>query len=93
MQDVKPSDEVLREQALVRLRKKMELKAHLLTYVLVNGFFVVIWAFTGAGFFWPIFPMAGWAIGVFFHVWDVYRREEPTEQEISREIESLRERR
>src|SRR5664279_6419847 len=32
--------------------------------MLVNGFLVVIWAMTGAGFFWPVFPIVGWGIGV-----------------------------
>lgn len=26
--------------------------------------FVVIWALTGAGYFWPVWPIAGWGIGV-----------------------------
>jgi hypothetical protein len=81
----------LRERALVRLRKKAEFKAHLLSYVLVNSFLVGIWAVTGAGFFWPIFPILGWAIGITFHAWDAYRRPVPTEDQIRREMEGLRE--
>lgn len=27
-------------------------------------FFVVIWVATGAGYFWPIWPILGWGIGV-----------------------------
>src|SRR5438552_3785580 len=27
---------------------------------MVNTFIVAIWAVTGAGFFWPVFPMVGW---------------------------------
>jgi hypothetical protein len=86
------TDEGLRERAVELLRKKSELKAHLLAYVLVNAFLVGIWAVTGAGFFWPVFPIMGWGIGVAFNLWDVYRRPVPTEEQVRREMESLRRR-
>jgi hypothetical protein len=79
----------LREQATVRLRKKSELRAHLLAYVMVNAFLLTIWALTGAGFFWPAFPLVGWGIGVVFHVWDVYQRPF-TEEQIRREMGRMR---
>jgi uncharacterized membrane protein len=80
----------LREQAITRIKKRAEFKAHLLAYGLVNTFLVAIWAVTGAGYFWPVFPIFGWGIGVAFNAWDVYRRTVPTEEEIRREMESLR---
>ena len=84
---MKDEDE-LREQALARLQKKREFHAHLFAYVLVNAFLVAIWAVTSAGFFWPIFPILGWGIGLFFHGWDVYQR--PTsEEEIRAEMDRL----
>ncbi len=57
--------------------------------MLVNGFLVIIWAITGASFFWPVFPIAGWGIGLAFHAWDVYRRQEFSEEQIQREIRRL----
>jgi hypothetical protein len=82
-------DQELREQAVERLRKKSEFRAHALSYVLVNGFLIIIWAITGASFFWPVFPIAGWGIGLAFHAWDVYRRLEFSEEQIRREIHRL----
>ena len=78
----------LRERALQRLKKKPEFTAHLLSYVLVNGFLVILWLAVGDGFFWPMFPILGWGIGVFFHAWDVYRGE-PSEEEIAKEMTRL----
>lgn len=78
----------LREQAVVRLRQKREFGAHLLAYGMVNTIFVVIWAVTGAGFFWPIFPLMGWGIGIAFHGWDAFGRP-PTEEQIHREMDRL----
>ena len=80
----------LREQAVVRLKKKGDFKIHLLAYVLVNGSLAGIWAMTGTTFFWPIFPILFWGIGLIFNAWDVYRRQEPSEHEIRREMEHLR---
>ena len=80
----------LRALAVERLRKKSEFKAHLLAYVCVNAFVLAIWAATGSSFFWPMFPILGWGIGLVFHGWDAYRQPVPTEQQIEHEMGSLR---
>lgn len=82
----------LRHQALRSLKKKQGFKAHLATYVCVNAFLVVIWAVGDAGFFWPIFPLFGWGIGIAANAWDVYGRKPITEEDIQREAELLRSR-
>jgi hypothetical protein len=83
-------DDVLREAAVSRLRKKRDFATHVLVYLLVNGFLVVIWAVTGSDFFWPIFPIAGWGIGLAANAWDVYGRKPISEAEIRREMDRLR---
>jgi len=79
----------LRQRALDRIKKKREFQAHLIAYVTVNAFLVVIWAVTSRDFFWPVFPILGWGIGLVFHWWDTYRGE-PSEDQIQREIDRLR---
>ena len=80
----------LRVEALERLRKRSEFWTHLAVYVLVNAFLVAIWYFAaGGGFFWPMFPLFGWGIGLFFHGWDTFRQP-PSEERIRREMERLR---
>jgi Domain of unknown function (DUF1707)/2TM domain len=37
---------------------------HLRAYLAVSVMLVAIWALTGAGYFWPIWPILGWGIGV-----------------------------
>jgi hypothetical protein len=44
-----------------RQRDRSHERAYLSTMLLL----VIIWALTGAGYFWPIWPMLGWGIGVF----------------------------
>jgi hypothetical protein len=80
----------LREQAIERLKKKRDFKTHLLMYVLVNVMLVVIWAVADGGFFWPIFVIGGWGIGVIANAWDVYGRKPLTEDEIRRETDRIR---
>lgn len=80
----------LREQAIAQLKKKRDFRSHVFIYVAVNTVLVVIWAVTGAGFFWPIFPILGWGVGVAANAWDVYGRKPIGEEEIQRETERLR---
>ena len=84
------SEQDLRERALDRLKKKRDFRTHIVIYVAVNAFLVAIWAVTGAGFFWPVFPILGWGIGVVANAWDVYCRKPITEDEIRREADRLR---
>jgi 2TM domain len=88
--DESSRQDVLREKAIKRLKKRRDFSGHLLVYVLVNAFLVVIWAMTDPdGFFWPVFPIVGWGIGVVLNAWDVYRNDEFDEEQIRREIERL----
>jgi hypothetical protein len=86
------SDQELRDQAIGRLKKKRDFRGHLFIYFAVNAFLVVIWLVTSGGddFFWPIFPILGWGIGVAANAWDVYGRKPISEDEIRREAERLR---
>ncbi len=83
------TDEERRELAVKQLKKKREFSADLFAYVVVNAFIVGIWAVTGSGFFWPIFPILAWGMGLIFHAWDVYQRP-PTEEQIRREMDRLK---
>ncbi|MFL6241142.1 MAG: 2TM domain-containing protein [Actinomycetes bacterium] len=81
----------LRDRAVGRLKKQRDFHAHLLVYVLVNTCIVLVWVVTGEqGFFWPMFPIVFWGVGVVMNAWDVYHPEEFREDQISREMEKLR---
>jgi len=42
-------------------------KAHVRAYLLFCVAMVALWAVTGLGYFWPIWPIMGWGIGVASH--------------------------
>ena len=79
----------LRAKAVERLNKKRDFWAHLFSYVLINTAVVVIWFMTGSSFFWPMFPILGWGIGIAFHAWDVWRPP-ISEERIDRELRTMR---
>jgi hypothetical protein len=84
-----------RALAIKRIKAKNEFRIHLVVYLCVNGMLTLIWAFTTlgkpflAGFFWPIFPMAGWGMGLLIHGYTAYRPNVYTEEQIEREMKQL----
>jgi hypothetical protein len=87
--DTVSTDAELRQRAVKRLEDRRGLMAHSLAYVSVNMLLVAIWWVTGAGFFWPVFPIFGWGIGLAFHTWDVLWPA-AGEAQIQAEMERLR---
>jgi hypothetical protein len=69
-------------------------KAHALAFVLVNVFLVGVWYFTGpyAGrdvYFWPVWPLLGWGIGLASHGFAAYSS--GAENAVEREYRKLSE--
>lgn len=55
---------------LMKQRRKAfrSLNFHVAAYFVVNGFMVGIYFYTGDGFFWPGFAMAGWGLSFLLHI-------------------------
>lgn len=84
------STEQLRKQAIERLEARSGFWSHLAAYTLVSAVLVLAWFMvTDGGLFWPVFPMLGWGIGLFFHAVETFRRPY-SEDRIRREIDRLR---
>ncbi|MBK5265994.1 MAG: 2TM domain-containing protein [Acidimicrobiia bacterium] len=73
-----------REAAVKRVKAKRDFKSHVAVYILINALLVTIWATTGAGYFWPVWPLAGWGIGLALNAWTVYFERPITEDDIRR---------
>ncbi len=78
--------EVRREEAVKSLEERRDFRIHFTVYVIVNAILVAIWALSGAGYFWPVWPLLGWGIGVAFHALSVYTDRKITEGDIQREM-------
>lgn len=55
------------ERSARRGDARRELGQHVAAFVAVNLVLVLIWALTGAGYFWPVWPILGWGVGVASH--------------------------
>ena len=57
-------------------RRVQEVKGfylHAAIYVLVNFGLIFVYAFSGAGGFWPIWPIMGWGVGLLAHALGTFR--------------------
>ena len=50
-----------------RRDERAELAEHVRSYLSVMALLVVIWALTGMGYFWPVWPIVGWGVFVVQH--------------------------
>ncbi|MFZ0161395.1 MAG: 2TM domain-containing protein [Kineosporiaceae bacterium] len=79
-----------RQVARMRLDKKRRLRGDIAAYLAINAFLVVIWAFTGLGYFWPAWVMAGWGVFLALAIWDVYFRRPISDADVAAEVQRLR---
>jgi hypothetical protein len=75
-----------RRLARRRVQARRDFGSHLVAYVVVNAFLVLVWAVTGAGYFWPIWVLGGWGVGLVLHAWDAFLRRPVTEADIDTEL-------
>lgn len=80
------TNEERRKEAIKRLKAKRDFKTHAAAYVTVNTMLVIIWALSGAGSFWPIWPILGWGVALALNAWAVYIRKPMTEDNIRAEM-------
>jgi hypothetical protein len=89
-----PDDDDLRTVATRRVKARRELISHVAMYLVTNVALLGIWAATGAGYPWFVWPLLGWGIGVGFHAMNFalgLDRDTVTDtRAIDREIERLR---
>ena len=83
---LEPSVTTDRERARKRLQDRKDFGSHLVAYIVVNAFLIGVWAFTGAGYFWPAWVLAGWGVGLALHAWETFVRRPVTDEDIDREL-------
>ncbi len=77
-----------RQRAIRRIQAKRGFWRHFAIYLAVNAMLVVTWAMGSGGYFWPVWPMLGWGIGVVAHAVSVYvGPQKITEAQIERELQ------
>ncbi|MEH1795204.1 2TM domain-containing protein [Nostoc sp.] len=46
---------------------------HFVSFLAVNLFLIILNFITSPSYFWAIFPVLGWGLGLFLHWWSVYQ--------------------
>ncbi len=55
--------------------RRRAFKTHLIPFLAVNTFLILLNLATSPGSFWAIYPLLGWGLGLFFHGWSAYQTE------------------
>ncbi|GAB89868.1 2TM domain-containing protein [Gordonia rhizosphera] len=77
-----------RREAIERIRARRGFWVHLTVYLVVNAGLVLIWYLGSGGYFWPVWPLLGWGIGLAAHGFGVFVGvSPPSEERIQREID------
>ena len=87
---VESNPDGMREQARKRVQAKCDLATHVVAYLLINAALVLVWAFAGQGYFWPIWVICGWGVGLLLNIWDVLWRRPITEDDVNAELSRQR---
>ena len=85
------TEDAQRQQAIRNIKRKRDLVAHVVSFIVVNIIMVIIWFATGQGYFWPEWVLLATAIGLVVGIWNSFRRgpSEISEEDISREMGKL----
>ena len=85
------SEDEIYEQASQKVREKKRFYGGLVTYLIVNAVLIVIWALSGRGYPWFLWPLGIWGafvLGDFLRIF-VFR-EKSDHEAIEREVEKMK---
>lgn len=74
------------EWARKRIMKRHKLRVDIAAYVVINIFLVAVWAFSGKGYFWPGWVMAGWGVLLLLDAWNLYDQKPITQDDLDHEL-------
>ena len=85
------AEEAQRGQAIRNIKRKRDLVAHVVSFIVVNIIMIIIWYATGQGYFWPGWVLLATGIGLVAGIGNSFRRgpSEISEEDIRREMDKL----
>ena len=83
-------EEKLRAVAVKRIRQRRAFWGMVVTYVIIAGVMVVIWALGDRGSFWPAWVFLGLGVATAFSAWNVFGRRDATEADVEAEMQHLK---
>jgi 2TM domain len=73
-------------QAATQMQRWRDFGSQVFAYVIGNSVFIVIWAVQGKGFFWPIYPLLVWGLGLSVQHFNVVIRGQITYEDVRRKL-------
>ena len=73
-------------QAALQIQRWRDFVSQVLAYGIGNIVFIVIWMARGRGFFWPIYPLLVWGLGLSVQHFNVVIRGQITDEEVRRKL-------
>lgn len=74
------------ERARRRVADRRDFGSHVVAYVVVNAFLILVWVVTGSGYFWPAWVLGAWGIGLVLHAWETFGRRPVTDADVEAEL-------
>ncbi|MFC2002860.1 2TM domain-containing protein [Chloroflexota bacterium] len=85
------SEEQIYEEASRKVKAKKGFYGSLGTYVVVNAVLIIIWALSGQGYMWFLWPLGIWGVFVLGHFLRVFVFERGSDTKaIEKEVEKMR---
>jgi fatty acid desaturase len=86
------SEQEIYEEARKRVKRKRDFYSHLGAYVIVNIVLVVIWALSGSGYMWFLWPLGIWGVFVLWNFIEVFLLDNVLSEKsaIEKEIEKMK---
>jgi len=87
------SEEEIYEAARRRVKKKRDFYNHFGIYVTVNIVLIIVWALSGRGELWFLWPLGIWGVFVvwnFIEVFVLYRGAQSEKAVIEKEVEKIK---
>jgi hypothetical protein len=84
--DTTADDSAARDDIRRQLQARRDFWSHLFVFGVFNTAVVLIWLITSSGYFWPMWLIGAWGVGVVMHGWDVFVRKAVTDDDIDAEI-------
>lgn len=77
-------------EARKRVTDRRDFGSHVVAYTVVNAALILIWAVTGADYFWPAWVLGLWGIGLVLHAWEAFMRRPVTDADVEAELQRTR---
>ncbi|MFC1943191.1 2TM domain-containing protein [Chloroflexota bacterium] len=85
------TEEQIYEEASKKVKAKKGFYGGLATYLVVNVVLIIIWALSGQGYMWFLWPLCIWGVFVLGHFLRVFVFEKGSDrQAIEREVEKMK---